>query len=291
LDDAKPNLTVDLLNPRKLVSWADMIKLFGSAYVRARDGVLGMRQVCLTAENQRGRPAQLAADELKLIGDAVGRFEQICVEIELESTVHMIRRTIYPVLDGRRPPSTSEVVIQLLHGLDDMAMGELHQRVFAYIPKARVNAFEHEAMFGPEANRAFPSIVADIKEAGNCFASGLYTASVFYAMRIAERGLRLLAKRLRVRLPRKVPLEYGNWNEILTAASKKAAGAMNLARGPRRTKELQFYQASVAEITALKDLYRDDVSHCRKPYDEKQARSALEHTEALMRRLAEKLHE
>jgi hypothetical protein len=79
-------------------------------------------------------------------------------------------------------------VIQLLHGLDDMAMGELHQRVFAYIQKARVNAFEHEAMFGPEANRAFPSIVADIKEAGNCFASGLYTASVFYAMRIAERG-------------------------------------------------------------------------------------------------------
>jgi hypothetical protein len=167
----------------------------------------------------------------------------------------------------------------------------LHQRVLAYIPIARANAFENDAMFGPEVNAAFPCAAVDIKEAGNCFASGLYTATVFHAMRVAERGLRQLAKRLRVRLPRKIPLEYGNWKEILIAASKKAGGAMSLARGTRRTKELQFYQTAVAEITALKDLYRDDVSHCRNTYKEKQARSALEHTEALMRKLAEKLHE
>lgn len=66
----------------------------------------------------------------------------------------------------------------------------------------------------------FPSSRQDALAAVDCWASGHGTASVFHSMRVAELGLRALARERRIKLPRK-PLEWANWEDMLSQLRKK----------------------------------------------------------------------
>jgi hypothetical protein len=94
----------------------------------------------------------------------------------------------------------------------------------------------------------FPLVKAEALAATDCYAMGHDTASIFHTMRVAEHGLRALAKERKITLPRDKHIDWGQWQEIIKelndeikAIGQKSAGgagqppsACNLARSERQ---------------------------------------------------------
>jgi hypothetical protein len=140
--------------------------------------------------------------------------------------------------------------------------------------------------------QAFPSIRPEVEAGVDCFAIGHNVACVFHMMRVAELGLRVIAKERRVTKVRKnTPVEWGTWNEVSRAISQKLEVIRNATAGPRKDAALAFYNAALSDLRALQGLYRDRTMHLRESYDDGQAQSAMLRTRNLMEMLASRLNE
>jgi hypothetical protein len=109
-------------------------------------------------------------------------------------------------------------------------------------------------------------------------------------MRVAEHGLRALARERRVRIKRK-PLEWAEWKDIIIHIRKTVEPITKWKRGALRDEALHFYEGSLGEFEAFREAYRNDVMHSRKTYDESQATSVLRHVHEFMNRLSSRIDE
>jgi hypothetical protein len=137
---------------------------------------------------------------------------------------------------------------------------------------------------------AFPSIQQDVYDATDCYALGHNTASVFHSMRIAEHGLRSLAKERRIKLAKNRPVEWGTWQDIIKALDDEIKAVGGKKAGAAKDAALEFYSGARAELNGFKDEYRNLVMHVRATYDEHQALRALTSINAFMERLAAKIN-
>jgi hypothetical protein len=173
--------------------------------------------------------------------------------------------------------------LELLHS--DI-MSELAGRKFAYIPPPNDKFFEQEQLFGEEVHSKLPSARVDIKDAGNCLAASLDTAAVFHLMRVAEHGLRALANRLRVTLKHKgqaCPLELADWEQVITEIKNKIAVVRQLPKGSKQRKDkLELFSDAADHCTFMKDIWRNNTSHTRKPYKQSEAIGILERVQDFM---------
>lgn len=155
----------------------------------------------------------------------------------------------------------------------------LDLRKFMYMPSEQAAYWDRADLFGYEFLSCFPTnAVVEMREAGNCFAAGRHTACVFHCIRVAEYGLRLLAKTLRVKIidkGRTVPLEYGDWNKVIDAIRNKIKTLRQQPSGGRKEKLLQFYSASADHCEYMKDIIRNEVSHARRTYDKQEALAVI----------------
>ena len=137
---------------------------------------------------------------------------------------------------------------------------------------------------------AFPEIQHDVFAATDCYALGHCTASIFHSMRVAEHGLRALAKERKVKLPKSKQLEWGTWQEIIKALDDeiKAIGTTKKA-GAAKDAALEFYSGARADLNGFKDEFRNQVSHVRASYDEQQALRALNNVNNFIERIAAKI--
>jgi hypothetical protein len=135
------------------------------------------------------------------------------------------------------------------------------------------------------------SLVEEIKDAGNCLAAELYTATVFHLMRVAEMGLRILAWDRRVILKRKAPIHLQQWGDIFRGLEEAESKIQQYPKTEARESQFEFYHGALVELRAFKNLYRDRTMHVRACYDQYQAQSALVHVSAFMRVLAGKISE
>jgi hypothetical protein len=84
-----------------------------------------------------------------------------------------------------------------------------------------------------------------------------------------------------------IPLEYGEWDQIITQINLKIAAARQLPRDANREKELTIYSEASQHCLFMKDIWRNTVSHARKTYIGKEAVAAMERVRDFMRFLAE----
>jgi hypothetical protein len=137
---------------------------------------------------------------------------------------------------------------------------------------------------------SFPATQVEIFSAIDCYALGHNTASVFHSMRIAEHGLRALARERRIRLPKDKPVEWGTWQDILKEIGKEViAIGQTKPAGATKDAALSFYSGALADLTGFKDEYRNLVMHVRADHDEYQALRALTDVHGFMERLAAKI--
>jgi hypothetical protein len=184
---------------------------------------------------------------------------------------------------------TAELLAKDLHAIMMEIILVLRDRKFAYIPPVNAPYFEQEKLFGEQVYETFESARQDIKDAGNCFAASLYTACIFHLMRASEHGLRRLAKKLRVTLThtkKLIPLEYGEWDKIITGINGKISAARALPSGPKRQRTLELFSDAGQHCLFMKDIWRNTASHARKAYTPNEALAAMERIRDFMQFLA-----
>jgi hypothetical protein len=137
---------------------------------------------------------------------------------------------------------------------------------------------------------AFPAIEYDVFSATDCYALGHNTASVFHSMRVAEHGLRGLARERQITLPKDKQIEWATWQEIIKALDDEIKKiGVTMKAGSAKDAALSFYSGARADLNGFKDEYRNLVSHLRASYDEFQALRALNYVNAFMQRISEKI--
>jgi hypothetical protein len=169
---------------------------------------------------------------------------------------------------------------------------ELYKWGFVPVHPEVAKYFEQATLFGREVSDAFPDAGRDIKDSGNCIAVELSTAAVFHLMRVAEHGLRMLAKKLRVKLTHSGhhhPIEYADWEKVITGVKNKIAKTRPLPQGSKRQEQLEMYSDAADHCVFMKDIWRNNVSHARKPYTNAEAIGVFERVRDFMKFIATNL--
>ena len=192
-------------------------------------------------------------------------------------------RTIYNKL-GTFQCETQQQYSDQAWVLMEIALNELDGHIFGFIPKSHGAYFAQDALFGPEVNTEFADAVVDIKEAGNCYALGRYTACVFHLMRVLEIALHKVAKDLAVTFPAAIELE--NWQNIIEKIESAIRDKEKLPKGTYKSEELQYYSEAAKEFRYFKDAWRNHVSHSRVEYEIHDATKIMEHVRDFMQHLA-----
>jgi hypothetical protein len=159
-----------------------------------------------------------------------------------------------------------------------------------FVPADQAEYWDDPEMFGDDFLIGFPkAAVSEMVEAGNCFAAARWTAAVFHCMRVAEYGLRRLAKNLRVTISSKgktCPIEYGDWDTVITAIRNKIKETRTLPRGPKKQQNLQFYSTAADHCEYMKDIWRNEISHTRRRYNKAESLAVINRVREFVRPLA-----
>jgi hypothetical protein len=249
----------------------------------------------LEAERVLFNKAGLCSDAAKTISHEViiritqllGGLKRQCECLELNKALDKVYR-----LEARVDSDICSYQIMMveLQELSNIIACELDEKFLAFIPTEKLIYFEQDELFGEAVNKAFPSAKNEIKDAGNCLAADLNTAAIFHLMRVAETGLRALARRLDVKI-KKMPLEYADWGKIIPEIEEKIKLKKPKSRGKKQSETLEFYHGAIGEFNAFKDVWRNNVMHARGSYDEKEAIRVFNHVRGFMQRLAANISE
>jgi hypothetical protein len=178
-----------------------------------------------------------------------------------------------------------------VNGIINLVRKELFKTCFGFIPTQKVEYFKKDNAFGPAVSLSLPSAAVEIKEAGTCLAGDLNTAAIFHLMRAAEIGLRALARHLKVSFPRRGGIEYAEWGRILDGIENKVDLIRQRPRSQKKTEDLEFYSGVLGEFYAFKDVWRNNVMHTRRDYNETDAFAVYQHVRGFLQRLAERVQE
>lgn len=156
---------------------------------------------------------------------------------------------------------------------------DLNYRRFAFVPPDRAELLDHVGEHWKVVWDKLPDSITDTMDALECYALGKGTASVFHSMRIAEYCLRGLAKRLRVKLTHKgktQPIEFADWDKIITACNNTIALSRSKSPGPQRQRLLTFYSEAAQHCLFMKDIWRNNIAHTRQSYNDGEAKGVMD---------------
>jgi hypothetical protein len=171
-----------------------------------------------------------------------------------------------------------------LRGLFSAFIYELSAINFAMVRADKVQYFENDALFGQTVGKSFLSAKNNIKSAGNALAADLPDAAVYYLLSVIETGLRVLARNLKVKIP-KTPLDYAGWKAVVNGIEKKLEAKTPKARGPKQAAALRFKHDLLADFKAF-EVLRNGISHGRSHHNEQEAIGLFNRVREFMQRLA-----
>lgn len=166
---------------------------------------------------------------------------------------------------------------------------DLMFRTFAYVEHEKALKYGRFVEEWHPILEQFPDASSDCKEGVDCYALGLYTAGVFHAMRIAEVGLREIARRLDAKPMdnrAEIPIELADWQKVLDTIKVEISKVRKTPKGAERERHLTFYSEMADHCEYMKDYWRNPAAHCRKRYIEGECLGALERVRSFMLLLA-----
>lgn len=215
-----------------------------------------------------------------------------CKAVKLTTSETLIRDSLARTTSTFRYLDASQKMGELQRCVE----AELKSKFFFFIPPERARYLillaedEPSPHIGEEMQRFTPliqkfrSIVPDLEDAGNCYATGSFTACVYHLMRVCEYGLASLAANLGT------DPGVSSWEKLLRKMSNKIAE--NDATHPEGWEDdRSFYSETATLMINVKNSWRNSVSHIRKHYDEPRARRVFNSVEALMQHLSSRLSE
>jgi hypothetical protein len=175
---------------------------------------------------------------------------------------------------------SNEDIRRSLKEINRSFVQELDSEMFVHVSGTDAIWFCKAQAFGPAVSTSFPTCTADIWSAGNCLALELYDSCVFHLMRVAERGLRVMAARFNV------PFDNKNWHNIIEDI-ESAIRKMDSSWGADWKDQQAKYAEVACQFMFFKQAWRNHVTHGRDTYDPARTRIVFRATEHFMARLAE----
>jgi hypothetical protein len=166
----------------------------------------------------------------------------------------------------------------------------LQSRLFLYLPSEDAAYYNQDDLFG--VKERFSKANEEIKAAGNCYATGNYTACVFHLMRAVEVGARKMVLAMNARKHLSKPVELCEWGELVTAL-EEGLKALRIGHSKNVNKKAtyEFYNHAVAQFRNFKDAWRNNISHKRTTYLAGQTKDIMDNTRQFMQHLAQRLKE
>jgi hypothetical protein len=251
------------------------------------------------------------SDDLKNEWEGLlNRIEAVCKTIELESALDQIER-MKALLGFGGIAFPHKEIVDDARQLKTRINERLGKRTFLYVPLANANHYDREALFGAEVAERFPEANKEIREAGNCYATGNYTACVFHLMRGVEIGAKAMVFRMKaqkyigkdefvkgVKVFKKKPVELCDWS-MLIGGLRRALKELEkgTASDPRKKARHAFFSEAVEAFSLFKDAWRNKISHGhdvapeRKLFLEGETTDIMKSTERFMRHLAQRVKE
>ena len=205
---------------------------------------------------------------------AIEYARQQCASSELSAAVVRCDRFLIALRNGLLWSDLKNQAKFLIEAIQ----GELRYRRFAFVPTAKATILDNVSKDWADAWAKFPSLKEDTERAIDCYVLEQDTASVFHLMRVAELGLRALANKLRVKVTHKgktCPIEYGDWEKVITEIKNHIAQVRTLPAGPKKQAKLEFHSDAADHCVFMKDIWRNNVSHTRKAYNDSEALAVL----------------
>lgn len=216
----------------------------------------------------------------KVVSDALERTEGACVLAGLTGVLPEIERLRTNLSMWRPNVPVRDIGGDIGH-LRNRLRDELQNEYFLHVSRTDYQLYGQPEGFGPEVAAKFPTGVEDVEGAGNCLALGQPTACVFHLMRLAEIGVRALAKKLKVTT---IDPETENWNTIIDHVNK-AINALPAKTVSEKARKAALAGAS-AHMNVIRIATRNEVMHPKKTYTQEEARDSLQATRLFMRHLA-----
>ena len=262
-------------NPFRLWSFEDMLQVYANQYL-----LLGQYMAYIYAIfRQKG---SVDPDSLREI---LKNAKKHCEDIGLTISIATLSRAINDLPQNEREWN---VIV-------DMIQDEIKSHLFLFVPPHRaiyykrfeeiINDDDQVSQFA----QSFPDAAIEVFHAGNCFATGEYTACVFHSMRAVELGLRAMAIALNVTLSH--PIELAEWQALISNIETKIKEMQQLSKSTNKDENITFYSDAASQFRYFRDAYRHHVAHARKNYEEDQAKSIMDRTEEFLKSLATKLSE
>jgi hypothetical protein len=283
-------------NPYRLVSLADIVERFDLLHFGNIMTVL--------------RDAQHNCHVLRTVPAGQAMLDFAWIRRIVDDYTHYCARAGFSDCESRgkglaialRNMTDLAVIATYLHTLEDDILLESKKHIFLNIRPAQSGYFDRAELFEKKVYDAFASARFDIKEAGNCRAAGLDTASIFHLMRAVEWGLRALCIDLGFRRVRRrnkktgavtyIPLGWSDWETLLSQLNSRVTERNNkLKRGPKKQLYQEFYHPAIQDIEAMKEAFRNHVMHTRREYTESEAKPIFDRVQALMMNLATRISE
>jgi len=217
----------------------------------------------------------------------IGTFLRECQRAGLKRPLDRTERLRYFGEPGRdQSRYTLNMLRRELEELREGALTDLRERTFLRLDESTESHYEKAALFGSLVSQEFSKADYDIREAGNCYATGRYTACVFHLMRVAEHGLRALAKKVRVPFPK--TFDSKTWGELIGDIENEIGKLKPRSSG---AKDLEFYNAAAAQFRYFKNGWRNHVMHTRTNYNEAEALIVMHHLREFMQHLATRIRQ
>jgi hypothetical protein len=226
----------------------------------------------------------LTAEQRQMLKSELENLHAMCTSHGLQRAEARVRRLRADLEKG------SFLTARRLHidtsTLHQALVDDIQEEHFYHYPRDKAHLVLAVSSHWARTLVAFPTAKPDIEAGVDCFALGHATASVFHMMRVAEYGLRGLAKERKITLP-SGPIEWATWQDLIQQIRSKARDISNsVPKGPKRDAVREFYTGALGEFEAFKDEYRNDVMHARKSYEEPIAFNVMNHVRGFMERLS-----
>jgi hypothetical protein len=166
---------------------------------------------------------------------------------------------------------------------------ECREHVWVRIDEQYVESFHNKHPWGEAVSKRFPNVDGDIRAAGIAMGIELFTAAVFHLMRVAEAGLKWLARKLKVSLTdnrKPLPVDEATWNKLIDGINGRIRATRQKVKGPKTRVSLERYASAAAHCDYMKDMWRNNVSHSHRSYNAPEAEAATQRVRDFMQFLA-----
>ena len=270
-------------NPHRLVALWDIVNKFNVYGFTTLYGILeSIVTAAESATNEQETDTAFIVNHLNEVVNLCGPYGfDVCREMAELAKDRL----------GRKPVESVRVIQSEVRNILELMGREAHIRQFLRIAEDRKGFTDNPQLLGERVSSGFPSAKRDIQDAGNCLAAECWSASVFHLMRVAEYGLRVLAKDRRVTVPKKPVLDLATWEDIIKQLEISEQAIQQCPATLAREKQFEFYHGAMMEYKRFKNMFRNRIMHTREDYDRDQANGAFVHVRDFMNILASRISE